>query len=352
MGKVFKVSHTWALRFALASLLVAVMPLANAPGAEERSTIDLLVPSSPGGSRDVYARLMARYMRKYLPDNPAIIVKNMPGAGGDIMLNYLYHKAKRDGSEFATGTNAMYRAQRLGLKSARYELDKFNFVGALPESPYMLMTRKDNPIESFQELEQWKKPVFYGTESLIGGGSTEMFGYLLKEKMGVPLKFVPGYRGSNLRLAAVLKGELDTTLDRLSTSEPLMREGKLRPLIILTHADEIPAELRGNAPAWFELNLTPAVQQLSDFVVTPTDLDKTYLAPPGVPAEKVKQLREAFAKAAQEPEVKEILAERGATGSIIPGEELQDKVVPRLLGVDKDTIDTVKKWLSGALSSQ
>ncbi len=91
-------------------------------------TLDLFVPSSPGGSRDVYARIMARYMPKYLPGKPTIIVKNMPGAGGDIMLNYLYHRAKRDGSVFATATNAMYRAQRLGIGSARYDLRKFNFL--------------------------------------------------------------------------------------------------------------------------------------------------------------------------------------------------------------------------------
>ena len=74
-------------------------------------TLDVFVPSSPGGSRDVYARIMARHMPKYLPGKPTMIVKNMPGAGGDIMLNYLYHRAKKDGSAIATATNAMYRAQ-------------------------------------------------------------------------------------------------------------------------------------------------------------------------------------------------------------------------------------------------
>jgi len=338
-------SRAWGV--ALLLFLISALALTDAAVGEERSTVDLLVPSSPGGSRDVYARLMARYMRKHLPGNPAIIVKNMPGAGGDIMLNYLYHRAKRDGYTFATGTNAMYRAQRLGLKSARYEIDKFTFLGALPESPYMLLIRNDSPVKSFSELDKAKKPVFYGTESLIGGGSTEMFGFLLIEKMGAKLKFVPGYRGSNLRMAAVLKGELDSTLDRLSTSEPFIEEGKVRALVVLTHAEEIPPKTRGNAPAWFELDLTPEVRQLSDFIVTPTDLDKTYLAPPGVPADRVKQLRHAFQEAAREPEVKKILAERGAVGSIIPGEELQNKVVPRLYGVKESTVDTIKRWLAG-----
>ena len=73
------------------------------------------MPSPSGGSRDVYASVVARQIGKYLPGT--VIVKNMPG--GDIMLNFLYHRAKKDGSVFATGTNAMYRAQRLGLIQRR-----------------------------------------------------------------------------------------------------------------------------------------------------------------------------------------------------------------------------------------
>ena len=86
--------------------MVAMVDIASAAtdgrtdGREER--LEILVPSAPGGSRDVYARVIARHMSKYLPGAPAIIVKNMPGAGEDIILNYLYHRAKQDGTVFAT----------------------------------------------------------------------------------------------------------------------------------------------------------------------------------------------------------------------------------------------------------
>ncbi len=307
-------------------------------------TLDLFVPSSPGGSRDVYARIMARHMSKYLPGKPTIIVKNMPGAGGDIMLNYLYHRAKKDGSVFATATNAMYRAQRLGIGSARYDLRKFNFIGAMPESPYFVVIRADHPVKTFKDLLETKKPVFYGTTTETGVGSTEMVGHALK-KMGVNLKFVAGYRGSAIRVASVLQGELDVTLDRLATAEDNIKEGNLRVLLVLTHSDRVPPEIRGNAPEWFKLDLTPEMRELSDFIVTPTDLDKTYLAPPGVSKERVQELREAFNKALQDPQVKEILKKRGALSPAIRGEVLQTEVMPRLLGVSKTTITTIKGWM-------
>jgi tripartite-type tricarboxylate transporter receptor subunit TctC len=157
---------------------------ADAAGAADRERFEILVPSPPGGSRDVYARVIAREIGKYLPGNPSVIVKNMPGAGGDIMLNFLYHRAKQDGSVFATGTNAMYRSQRLGLKSAQYDLRKFNFIGAMPESPYLLVIRNDHPVKSYQELLTTKKPVYYGMERPFGGGSTELVGNALKDALG------------------------------------------------------------------------------------------------------------------------------------------------------------------------
>jgi tripartite-type tricarboxylate transporter receptor subunit TctC len=342
--------HHWG-QFLSLSLMFLIMStvaidVANAASAGRKERFEILVPSAPGGSRDIYARVMARRMPKYLPGNPSIIVKNMPGAGGDIMLNYLYHRAKQDGSVFATGTNAMYRAKRLGLESCQYDLSKFNFIGAMPESPYLLVIRYDHPVKTFKELLTAKKPVYYGSERPFGGGSTELVGNALKDALGAQLSFVTGYAGSSIRVAAILRKEIDATLDRLATAKDNLKEKKLRILLILTYADRVPADLRGDAPEWFKLDLTPEVRELSDFVVTPTDLDKTYLAPPGVPAERVKILREAFEKVLAEPEVQKFFAKRTAVSPSVRGEVLQTEVVPRLLGVSEATVTKVKAWFA------
>jgi tripartite-type tricarboxylate transporter receptor subunit TctC len=133
-------------------------------------------------------------------------------------------------------------------------------------------------------------------------------------------------------------------LDRLSTAEEFLKDKQLRILLVLTHADRVPAELRGNAPEWFKLDLTPEVRELSDFVVTPTDLDKSYLAPPNVPAERVKNLRDGFEKVLAEPGVQKFLKDRIAVSPSVTGEDLQQKVVPRLLGVSEATVTKVKAW--------
>jgi tripartite-type tricarboxylate transporter receptor subunit TctC len=326
-------------------LLMAVgFDNAHAAAAGRTERLEILVPSAPGGSRDIYARVMARHMSKFMPGSPAIIVKNMPGAGGDIMLNHLFHRVKQDGSVFATGTNAMYRAKRMGLESAQYDLTKFNFIGALPESPYFVVIRADHPVKTYKDLLASPKPVFYGMESPFGGGSTELVGHAMKEALGAQISFVTGYGGSSLRVAAMLRGEIDTTLDRYSTAVDHITGGKIRVLLVLTHGDRVPAAIRGNAPEWFKLDLSPEVRELSDFVITPTDLDKTYLAPPGAPADRVKLLREAFEKASAEPEVRSFLEKRGAVSPAVRGEVLQNEVVPRLLRVSDKTVTKVKEW--------
>lgn len=333
------------LGFLLALVCVTVAARDRATAADRGGErFEIYVPSAPGGSRDVYARVMARHMSKFIPGTPAIIVKNMPGAGGDIMLNHLYYRVKQDGSVFATGTNAMYRAKRLGLESAQYDLRKFNFIGAMPESPYFVVIRADHPVRSYNDLLTAPKPVFYGMESPFGGGSTELVGHAMKEGLGAQISFVTGYKGSALRVSAMLRGEIDATLDRFATAEDHIKDGKIRVLLVLTHGDRVPPDIRGNAPEWFKLNLTPEVRELSDFVITPTDLDKTYLAPPGVPAERVKILRAAFEKALAEPEVRDFLKKRGAVSPSVRGEVLQSEVAPRLLNVKETTVSKAKAW--------
>ena len=188
-----RMTGPWTVAFAL--LLASIASHPDFTPAEEKSTIDLIVPSSPGGGRDLYSRLLARYMPKYLPGKPTILVKNMPGAAGNIALNYLYARAKQDGFTFGHGTTAMYRNPYLDVPSLKYKLDKFQYIGVLPENPYLLVVRANHPAKTFQDLFKLKKPVFFGIQAAGTGDTMELIGLVLKA-MGANLKLVPGYRGS------------------------------------------------------------------------------------------------------------------------------------------------------------
>lgn len=329
------------LVFAVISILT--FGFSNEPLAADTKTMQIICPSTPGSSRDIYSRLLARYMPRYIPGQPTMIVKNMLGAGGDIALNHLYSRLRGDTRTIAHGTTSMYRVGHLGAASARYDLRKFNFVGAMPESPYLMVIRGNHPVKKFSELSKVSKPLFYGIQVAGTGGTLELVAHAAK-LMGSRLKIVTGYRFAG-RIAALQTGELDMTMTRLSVSQGDIQDGTMRILLILTHLESVPKELRGDAVSWYDLKLPPEVEKLSEFIAKPSDLDKTILAPPGVPADHVKMLREAFRETLKEPALVRRLAELGGVSPVITGEELQNEVVPRLLGIDKNTIAIVRKWL-------
>ena len=92
-------------------------------------TIDLIVASTPGGGYDAMARVYARHLPRYIPGAPAVVVRNMPGAGGLVAANYLYNTASRDGTVIATVQQGVVFQPLFGEKQARFDALKFNWVG-------------------------------------------------------------------------------------------------------------------------------------------------------------------------------------------------------------------------------
>ena len=92
-------------------------------------TVDLMVGTMPGGSYDLYGRLIARYLSKHIPGNPTVVVKNMPGAGHLRMTNWLYNVAPRDGTVLATASQAIAIEQALGSDGIQYDAAKLVWIG-------------------------------------------------------------------------------------------------------------------------------------------------------------------------------------------------------------------------------
>ena len=92
-------------------------------------TVTLLVGGSAGGGYDTLGRAIARYIGHHIPGNPSIVVQNMPGAGGMVAMDYLFHTAEHDGSVIALVENGPPLAPLFGVKQARYDATKFNWLG-------------------------------------------------------------------------------------------------------------------------------------------------------------------------------------------------------------------------------
>src|SRR4051794_19183932 len=118
--------------------------------------ITVVVGSSPGGGYDLYARLMARHIGKYIPGNPTIVVTNMPGAGSNAMVAHLYNVAPRDGTFIGAPQNnafmdALFDVSLGNARRLRHDATKLIHIGSATPDPYVCIARPDAPVKSFQE---------------------------------------------------------------------------------------------------------------------------------------------------------------------------------------------------------
>src|SRR5262249_38689595 len=187
---------TMKARFALAALGLAALALvalvagckkAEAPYYEGK-TITIVVGYKPGGGYDATARLLSRYLPKYIPGTPTVIVQNMPGANSLIAANYVYAQAKPDGLTIGTFNRNLPIGQLLAVEGVKFDMLKFAWIGSAASETTVLAIRNDLPYKTFDDLKKAKDPIVVGATG--PGANTYDFPLLLKEFLGVNLKLV------------------------------------------------------------------------------------------------------------------------------------------------------------------
>src|SRR5215468_8085533 len=161
------------MRRALLALATCVVTFTPAVAAETLAgkTVTITVPVAPGGGYDTYARLVARHIRKHLPGQPTVIVKNMPGAGGIIAAGHLYTNAARDGTEFAVLQDANLFQQLTTNQQLPYDARKFGYLGALEKFVPIVLAWHTTAFRTFDDTK--KHPMSVGSDG--PGSSTDYF---------------------------------------------------------------------------------------------------------------------------------------------------------------------------------
>jgi tripartite-type tricarboxylate transporter receptor subunit TctC len=192
------------------AFLAAAVVLASArPAAAAEffagKTVIIHVPVAPGGGYDIYARLVARHIRKHLPGQPTVIVKNMPGAGGIILAGHLFTTAPKDGTEFAVLQDANLFQQLTTNQQLPYDARRFGYLGALEKFVPMVLAWHTTQFRTFDDTKLQSMSV--GSDG--PGSSTDYFPRVLNAYFGTKFKVVRGYKGSADITLAIERGELD-----------------------------------------------------------------------------------------------------------------------------------------------
>jgi tripartite-type tricarboxylate transporter receptor subunit TctC len=313
-------------------------------------TVRVIVGFTPGGFYDRWARLLSRYIPKYIPGNPSFLVQNMPGASSVIAANYVYNLAKNDGLTLLVPINSLYLDQVVGRKEVKFDMRKFEFIGTQEKAPTMLYFRSDSPFKTLADIIQAKEPPKCGS---TGTAST---GYLLAKLMDEAFKAkmntVTGYQGGSEIDIAVERGEIvcrGMDIPPHFGREPFdgwHKRGFDRH--ILQSGPKRDPRM-GDAPTLFELMeqyKTPQVMRaVTRIVLASGDFGRPTLAGPGVPAERIMLLRESYAKAMHDPGLIEEAKKSQMDMEHTPGEELQE-LMKELMNQPPDVMDRVKKVLA------
>ncbi|MDP2643538.1 MAG: tripartite tricarboxylate transporter substrate-binding protein [Desulfobacterales bacterium] len=305
-----------AVLFGMAFSLSAVMVEAQTPYYADKS-INIVIGSRVGGGTDTAARITARLLPKYIPGNPRIIVRNMPGGGGAIAGNIFYHKAKPNGLELLQASSGAMGLQLRGRDIVKFDFLKMPTIGHIARGGNVLVVRK---LALPRLADSSANPVVVGTQE--GEESWQAMTLWGKEFLGWNLRWIPGYTGGSDMALAFERGEIDVyspssaaDINRYLESGEfvgLTQQGMLGgnhqfrrrpdfpdvPTFIETLGDKKPTGF-----AW---------QAYLSFTGT-TFVDKFLCLPPGTPETYVATLTAAFASMAKDPQfdtfVKRMLSE-------------------------------------------
>lgn len=262
----------------------------------EGKMMRIVVGFPPGGGYDRMARMIAKYLPKYVPGKPNVIVENMPGASGMVAANYVYNLAKPDGLTLGAINRVTPAAQLLKIDGVKFDMLKYEWVGAAAVETSAFVVRNDLPYKTFDDLKKVKE---FNVGATGPGDSTYNFAILIKQYLGVNLKITTGYPGTSDIALAVERKEIDGYAGAYSSQRPFIARGLLRPLL----RSAIPSPGIEKLPSAEDLATDPMGKTIFKMYSVSDRVGRPYVARPGTPPEIMNILRDAFAKIIKDPEL-------------------------------------------------
>lgn len=321
----FSLLHQVFLPVGLLAVLFATAPIYAQANKNffEGKTISYLVGSTPGGGNDLSSRLLARHLERYIPGKPRIDIINKPGAGGMIAMNELYNLRKPDGlSVVSVNTSALF-ATAAGEEAIRFELQKFVWLGQAFDDAQTIFVRSATPYTSFDAIRKANKDgklPKMGAQSLDHPSSvvTKIVGHIL----GLDFHVIAGYPGTPQILLEIERGALDgrtfSTGSLFATKREWIKSGYIKSLLT---SRKVRDKRLPEVPSIDEL--APAGSKgLLTALYSSQNLSRSVALPPGVPADRVKILRDSFAAMAKDEQFLKEAEKMGLEIALIRGEDM------------------------------
>jgi tripartite-type tricarboxylate transporter receptor subunit TctC len=322
--------------------LVAGARAQSAEGFYKGKQITLLVYSGPGSPYEVYARLLAKYLPEHLPGHPSILVQFMPGAGGLKQVDYMNRIAARDGTVIGTIGRGLPFEPMIGKQEVEWDPLQFSWLGSMNSEASLAMSWNTSPVKTLDDLKK--------TELLVpgtgAGADSEIIPRAINTLAGTKFKIISGYKDTNEAALAMERGELSGiaywAVSALMVVHPdWIRDRKINVLFQTGTTD---ISFLPGLPKIADSVVDPSDRKALDFLLAREIIGRPFLAPPGLPADRVKALRDAFNAVMREPGLQKD-AEMARIGvDLVTGEQV-DTLLKSAANSPPEVIARVKEAL-------
>ena len=286
----------------LLTIAIAATSSAWAQELYKDKTLTIIVGYSPGGSFDLYARVLGRYIGRYLPGNPTRIVENMTGAGGLIAANHLYNRVKPDGLTIGAWASPLVLQHIMGNEAAQFDGRRFGYLG-IPSSYDTVCTFNEK--SGIAKMEDWinaKRP--QKISSIGPGTSTSDIPKLLKAALNLPMDVIDGYKGGADARLAVESGEVDGYCGSWGTVETVWRAAyeskKIHPVLQASLKSHPKYK---NIPLAINYAKSEEARELLVIADNAHGAQFPFSVPPGMAKERLELLQRAFVRTFKDPDL-------------------------------------------------
>jgi tripartite-type tricarboxylate transporter receptor subunit TctC len=341
MGEKMPKLRSWIAAFIAAAALVGASRIAAAQDAVANfykgKTVSVMIGYSPGGTDELWARLLAQHLGAYLPGHPTVIPVNVPGAGSLLLANQIYNTQPEDGTVIGLINRGLPFEKLLKGPGILFDPLKTNWIGSPDRDTGVCAARKDAPVTSMNDLTS-KQLVVGATGS---GADTNIYPQVLSHLLGLKFKIVSGYPGSSDISVAIERGEVQgecvsyVTVERTS----YFKQGKLNVLLQLAPT---PDPRIKNVPLVTNLAKTDLQKQALNLFILRVAVGRPFMAGPKVPADRLKALRTAFEQAMKDPDLLDQARKSGLYPQYVAPEQIAD-AVKQAYATPKPAVDALTK---------
>jgi tripartite-type tricarboxylate transporter receptor subunit TctC len=271
--------------------LATAPPIAAQPDALAGKSVQMIIGFGPGGGYDLWGRTVGRHIGKHLPGNPSVIPQNMPGAGSYTAASYIFNIAPKDGTVLGIIARDAALGPLSGAAGARFDPTKLSWIGTPTKETNVCIAYHTAQVRTVQDL--FERQLIVGDTG--PGTGTRSYPKALNELLGMKFKLVGGFPASSDVFLAMERGEVEgicESLDSIKVRRPDWIPTKKISILFQGGAEPNP-ELK-DIPFVLDLARTGEQKQAIEFLYAGQGIGRPFVAPPDLPADRLKMLREAF----------------------------------------------------------